>query len=46
VLFLQNHITTYNKETEITAATTQHFHHVPTAKNSIIHKADAGGGQI
>jgi hypothetical protein len=27
-------------------AGTQHFHHVLIAKNPIIHKADAGGGQI
>jgi hypothetical protein len=46
VPFLLNHRTTYNKEIEITAAGTQHFHHVLIAKNPIIHKADAGGGQI
>jgi hypothetical protein len=44
--FLLNHRTTYNKETKITATTTQHFHHVLTVKNPIIHRADAGGGWI
>jgi len=46
VLFLQNHRTICNKETEITAAATQHFHCVLTEKNPTIHRADVSGGRI